>query len=263
MTLVARLRAAGCVFAEDEAALLLAAAPDAATLESWVGRRIAGEPLEQIVGWVSFAGVRVRVAPGVFVPRVRSELLVAEAVRRAPEGGCVVELCAGVGAIAAAVAHRRPDLTVWAAELDPAAVDCARANLGVARVVAGDLFDPLPPELAGRIDLVIANAPYVPTGEIELMPREARDHEPALALDGGPDGLDVHRRIAAGLAEWLAPEGVVLIEVSPAQAPILELILADAGCSTTTVRDDERDATAVMGTSRSPAAGSRRWPPSA
>ena len=245
--LVARLRAAGCVFAEEEAALLEAEAPDSSALEAWVTRRTAGEPLEQIVGWAEFAGLRVKVAPGVFVPRRRSELLTHQVVRRAAPGAIVVELCGGVAAIAAAVTHERPDLEVFATEIDAVAVQCARTNLGPERVFLGDLYAALPASLRGRIDVVVANAPYVPTDEIELMPREARDHEPLVALDGGADGLDVHRRIADGLATWLAPGGQVLIEISPAQAPVLVALLAGAGMGTEIVRDDERDATAVRG----------------
>ena len=245
--LVARLRAAGCVFAEEEAALLEAEAPDSSALEAWVTRRVAGEPLEQIVGWAEFAGVRVTVAPGVFVPRRRSELLADQVVRRAPRRALVVELCAGVAPIAAAAVRERPDLEVFAAEIDPVAVQCARTNLGPDRVFPGDLYAALPASLRGRIDVVVANAPYVPTDEIALMPREARDHEPLVALDGGADGLDVHRRIASGLADWLAPGGQVLIEISPAQAPVLTALLADIGMDTEIVRDDGLEATVVRG----------------
>ena len=241
------LRTAGCVFAEEEAELLRAAA-DGPALEVLLARRVAGEPLETILGWVDFAGLRVAVAPGVFVPRRRSELLVAEAVRLAQPGARVVELCAGVAAIATAIAVRRPDLGVIAAEIDPVAAECARANLGGDRVVVGDLFDALPPSLHGRIDVLVANAPYVPTSEIGLMPPEARLHEPVIALDGGPDGLDVHRRIAAGLRIWLVPGGVVLIEAAPAQTEALASILNAAGCPDTEVATDAHlDATAVVG----------------
>jgi len=246
--IVGLLRAAGCVFAEEEAALLVAAAADPDALDQLVARRVAGEPLETIVGWVEFAGLRLTVAPGVFVPRRRSELLVIETCRRAAPGGRVVELCAGVAAIAAAVADRRPDLEVAAAEIDPVAAECARANLGAGRVHVGDLFAALPASLRGRVDVLVANAPYVPTAEIELMPREARLHEPTIALDGGADGLDVHRRIVAGLHDWLAPGGVVLIEASPAQAPALQAILRAGGCAGTEVRhDDDLEGTLVAG----------------
>ncbi len=213
--LVARLRAAGCVFAEEEAALLRDEASGEA-LEGLVARRVAGEPLEQVLGWAGFAGIRVRVRPGVFVPRRRTEALVELA--DPPESGVVVDLCCGSGAVAAAVAARRGDVEVHAADLDPAAVACARLNLPPARVHEGDLYLALPEDLRGRVDLLVVNAPYVPSEEVRLMPAEAREHEHLVALDGGADGLAVHRRVAAGAHEWLAPGGVLLLETSGPQA---------------------------------------------
>lgn len=244
--LVARLRAAGCVFAEDEAALLRETVEGDA-LEALVVRRIAGEPLEVLLGWAEFDGLRVAVAPGVFVPRVRTELLVELAEEDLRTGAVVVELCCGVGAIAAAIRARRPDTEVWASDIDPDAVAVARQNLPPERVSEGDLFDALPDELRGRVDVLVANAPYVPTDEIAFMPSEARDHEHLVALDGGVDGLAVQARIAAGCREWLSPGGRVIIETSEAQAPRTASLLQDAGLRTRIVRDDDRDGTAVVG----------------
>ena len=245
---VGLLRAAGCVFAEEEAALLIDAAADPEALERLVARRVAGEPLETILGWVEFAGLRLAVAPGVFVPRRRSELLVTEVARRAAPGAVVVELCCGVAAVAAALRSRRPDLDLWASDIDPIAVECARANLTGTQVLHGDLYDALPAQLRGRVDVLVANAPYVPSGQIALMPPEARLHEPAVALDGGRDGLDVHRRIAAAMTDWLAPDGQVVIEISAAQAPLLvELLTAAGAVGAEVVRDDSLEATAVRG----------------
>jgi len=241
-----RLRAAGCVFAEDEAALLLEAAGNDSALEAMVRRREAGEPLEVIVGWVQFRGMRVAVEAGVFVPRRRTELLVREAVALAEAGTVVVELCAGVAAVAAALAAEVPGAEVYAAEIDPVAVRVARRNLALARVFAGDLYDALPPVLRGRIGILIANAPYVPSDEIALMPPEAREHEPRVALDGGPDGLDVQRRITAGAREWLAPGGYLLIETSQRQAPATAEAMRAGGLDPRIVHD-ELDATAVIG----------------
>ena len=195
--LVRRLRAAGCVFAEDEARVLREAAAGGGDLERMTAARVAGRPLEHVVGWADFAGVRVLLDDGVFVPRQRSALLVDVAAARARDGGTVVDLCCGSGAIGAAVAARRPDLTIHAAELDPRAVACARRNLPPERVHEGDLLDALPDDLRHRVDVLVVNAPYVPTDRIQDMPPEARDHEPRLALDGGADGLDVHRRVVA------------------------------------------------------------------
>jgi release factor glutamine methyltransferase len=244
---VSRLRAAGCVFAEDEAALLIGSASTLDQLESMVARRVAGEPLEVIVGWVDFWGSRWLVEPGVFVPRRRSELLVREALAVAQPGSVVVELCAGVAAIAGAIANAAPGTTVYAAELDLVALPSARRNLAPDRVFAGDLFDSLPVELRGRVDVVVANAPYVPTGEIALMPPEAREHEALIALDGGADGLDVQRRIVTAAPAWLAPDGTLLIETSERQAPHTAALFEAAGLRTRIARDDDLDATIVVG----------------
>ncbi len=251
---VARLRAAGCVFAEEEAALLLAHAADGGldvpALDALVARRCAGEPLELVVGWASFAGLRVTVAPGVFVPRRRTELLVAVVdgllqARAAQVPPVVVDLCCGTGALAAAVAARWPHAQVHAADVDPAAVACARRNVPL--VHEGDLFDALPGALRGRVDVLVANAPYVPSHAIATMPTEARDHEALVALDGGADGLDLQRRIAADVAGWLAPGGYVVVETSPRQASTSARLLRAAGLAVRTARDDERDGTAVVG----------------
>ena len=249
---VVRLRAAGCVFAEDEAGVLLDAAPDSAALEGMVARREAGEPLEVIVGWVEFRGRRLAVAGGTFVPRRRTELLVQLAVGLARPGDIVVELCCGVAAVAAAIAAEVPDADVYAADIDPAEVAVARRNLppasGAERVFEGDLFDALPVALRGRVGILVANAPYVPTAEIALMPPEARDHEPPVALDGGADGLDVQRRITAAAREWLAPGGTLLIETSVRQAPATAEAMRAGGLEARIVHEDELDATAVVGT---------------
>ena len=216
-TVVAELRAAGCVFAEEEASLLQAEAGSTEELASLLARRVAGEPLEQVLGWAEFGGLRIAVAPGVFVPRRRTALLAELAVQHALRTGTeaiVVDLCCGTGAIGAVVAARVPDAELHAADIDPDAVACARANLRGQHVHQGDLYDALPPRLRGRVDVLAVNAPYVPTDEIARMPTEARDHEHRVALDGGPDGLVLHRRVAADAAEWLAPGGVLLLETS-------------------------------------------------
>ncbi|MFB9800511.1 putative protein N(5)-glutamine methyltransferase, partial [Streptomonospora salina] len=208
-SVVARLRRAGCVFAEDEAAILIPAAPTTADLESKIGRRVAGEPLEYVVGWADFCGRRMALEPGVFVPRRRTEFLVGRAVELAPERPVAVDLCCGSGALGAALADARPGTELYAADVDPAAVRCARRNLADAggRVYAGDLYDPLPSGLRGRVDVLMANVPYVPTAEIALLPGEAREHEARAALDGGGDGLAALRRVSAAAPDWLAPGG--------------------------------------------------------
>lgn len=245
--LVTRLRAAGCVFAEEEAALLVEAAADPAALEALVRRREAGEPLEQLVGWVEFCGLRLAVAPGVFVPRQRTALLVEEAAALLRPGAVMVDLGCGVGAIAAALLARVPGLEVYAADVDPAAVACARRNLPPERVLEGDLYDALPASLRGAVDVVVANAPYVPTAAIAQMPREARDHEHLVALDGGADGLTVQRRVIAGARAWLRPGGHVLVETGRSQLDGTSAALGAAGFAVAVTTDDETGGVVARG----------------
>jgi release factor glutamine methyltransferase len=249
--IVARLRAAGCVYAEAEAELLVSAAATPDDLADMVERRAAGLPLEHVLGWAEFCGLRIAVSPGVFVPRRRSEFLVAQAVSGAPRGGrcVVVDLCCGSGAVGVAVATALGGAELHASDIEPAAVACARGNVAAVGGTAyeGDLFEPLPPALRGRVDLVVVNAPYVPTSEIGLMPAEARLHEPQVALDGGPDGVAIHRRVAAQAPGWLASDGRLLIETSDRQAPLTEAAMTSAGLTATVVTDHEMDATVVTG----------------
>jgi release factor glutamine methyltransferase len=245
---VLTLRAAGCVFAEDEAALLVASAGSAAELSASVRRRVAGEPLEVILGWAEFAGLRVAIAPGVFVPRRRTEYLVRQALKLASPTAVVVDLCCGSGALGAAVAAELPGIRLFASDVESAAVRCARENLqGIGEVSEGDLFDALPVSLRGGIDILMVNAPYVPTAAIAGMPPEARAFEPQVALDGGEDGLDIHRRVAAEASRWLARDGTLLIEVSRAQRAEAVRIFENAGLTARVAHSKKRDATVVMG----------------
>jgi len=223
-------------------------------------RRVAGLPLEHILGWAEFCGLRIAVAAGVFVPRRRTEFLVRQAAvlldawreetvgarRPAP---VVVDLCCGSGAVGAALAARCGPVELHGADVDPAAVRCARNNIvplgGTAH--EGDLYNPLPPELRGRVRLLAVNAPYVPSAQIETMPQEARLHEPRACLDGGPDGLDLQRRVAAGAPQWLAPGGHVLIETSRRQAAETAAILRCHGLTPRTLRSEKLGATVVAG----------------
>ncbi|GAA2886519.1 putative protein N(5)-glutamine methyltransferase [Pseudonocardia halophobica] len=249
--LVGALRAAGCVFAEEEAEVLAASAGSAEELEAMLARRVAGVPLEHVVGWAEFRGLRIVVDEKVFVPRRRTELLVEQGLALAPRDAVVVDLCCGSGAVATALAAELPGAEVHAADVDPAAVRCARRNLEPrgGHVHEGDLDAALPAELRGRVDLLLANAPYVPTAEVPLMPPEARDHEPLTALDGGADGLDLHRRIAALAPRWLRPGGYLLIETSRRQAPGTAAAMVVHGMGTAMTRSEELDATVVIGIS--------------
>ena len=261
-----RLRDAGCVFAEDEARLLISAARTPDGLAAMVDRRAAGQPLEHVLGWAEFCGLRIAVDPGVFIPRRRTEFLVRQATalaRRAtapagpapgaaaqPRAAVVVDLCCGSGAVGAALAAALGRVELHAADIDPAAVRCARRNIAAAggRVYQGDLYGPLPARLRGRVDILAANVPYVPTGAVGLLPPEARVHEPRVALDGGADGLDVLRRVTAAAPRWLAPGGHLLVETSERQAPQAVEIFARNGLMPRLARSAKLHATVVIGT---------------
>ena len=261
-TVITRLRAAGCVFAEEEAGLLSGAATTPDHLDALVQQRISGLPLEHVLGWAAFCGLRIDVDPGVFVPRRRTEFLVREAMRllnssgRAARSGrtgtppVVVDLCCGSGAVGAALAALAGPLELHAADVDAAAVQCAARNLVPlgGEVHAGDLYTALPERLRGRVSVLAVNAPYVPSAEIGTMPREARLHEPRVSLDGGTDGLQIQRRVAAGAAQWLAPGGYLLIETSPRQAPQTAGLFRRNGLTARVARSGELDATVVIGT---------------
>jgi release factor glutamine methyltransferase len=247
--IVTALRAAGCVFAEDEARLLIESTDSPLELSCRIGRRIAGEPLEVILGWAEFAGLRIQIDPDVFVPRRKTEYLVRRALKLSSPDAIVVDLCCGSGAVGRAMAEELPGIHLFASDLEPSAVACARRNLaGYGEVFEGDLFEALPAGIRGRVDLLLVNAPYVPTAEIAGMPPEARDHEPRVTLDGGQDGLDVHRRVATGAPAWLVRGGTLLVETSRGQAPLAASLLEQAGLSPRIVSSRKRGATVVMGT---------------
>lgn len=245
-----RLRSAGCVFAEDEAEQLLAAAPTPAELDLMVRRRATGHPLEHVLGWAEFCGLRITVHPGVFVPRRRTEFLATQAVSLAKPRGIVIDLCCGSGAVGAAIMAALGQIELYAADIDPTAVRCARHNVahGSGQVHEGDLYDPLPAMLQGRVNVLVANAPYVPTDALRLLPTQARDYEPTVALDGGPDGLEVLRRVIAQAPVWLAPGGSLLVESSDRQAAPVVDIMAASGLIPRVSTCDDLDATIVIGT---------------
>ncbi|WP_245627570.1 putative protein N(5)-glutamine methyltransferase [Actinomadura oligospora] len=245
--IAARLRRAGCVFAEDEAQLIISAAATPGELDAMVTRRANGEPLEHVVGFAEFHGLRITVERGVFVPRRRTEALIREAAALARPGAVAVDLCCGSGALGAALAAAVDGLELHAADIDPAAVACARRNLPGERVHEGDLFDALPGSLRGRVDVLLANVPYVPSEEIGLLPSEARDHEALVALDGGADGLGVLRRVGAEAAAWLSPGGHLLSEVSERQAEAALSAFAAGGLEPRIATDEDWNATVIIG----------------
>lgn len=219
--LIARLRAAGCVFAEEEAAeIRRVRGDDPAAVEAVVRARTAGVPLEQALRRARFADVELEVGAGVFVPRLRAEAIVDAAVASRPEARVVVDLGAGAGAIAAALATRMPHAEVHAVDVDAAAVAIAAANGAVFGFSAhrGDWWAGLPAALRGRVELAAAYLPHVPTRELAHIPRDFRDHEPELAVHGGADGLDPLRAVLAGLDAWMAPGGALVTLVAGEQA---------------------------------------------
>jgi release factor glutamine methyltransferase len=233
-----RLRSAGCVAAEEEATELVAVAgADPARLRELLARRCNGEPLAWLTGTVRFCGEVLAVHPGVYVPRWQTEPLAREAVARLPVRGVAVDLCSGAGPIAALLTRRRPRARVLATEIDPVAARCARAN-GV-DVLEGDLADPLPPALEGRVDVITAVPPYVPTGELRFLPRDVTAFEPLQALDGGPEGTRGLLRVVHLAARWLRPGGSLLIEVGGDQARLLGPVMEGHGYRDARVLTDE------------------------
>lgn len=250
--IAAQLRASGCVFAEDEADLLIAEAPSPDELTDMVARRISGEPLEYILGWAEFCDLRIIVKPGVFVPRRRTEFLVSQATALTRPGDTVLDLCCGSGALGVALNDKVGGIQLTASDIESAAVECARKNLKLigGEVYQSDLYKDLPQSLKGRINTMLVNAPYVPTESIQFMPAEARLYEPLITLNGGSDGLDIQRQVAAGAADWLAPGGHVLIETSARQALETATIFTKAGLTTRIAQDAELDTTVIIATKK-------------
>ncbi len=236
---VRALAEGGCVAPDAEAdALLRASREGVVPIEELIARRLRGEPLAWITGWVRFCGIWIRVDPGVFVPRPHTETLARRAVSLLPTEGIAVDLCTGSGAVAVVLGSGRPRATVVATDVDPAAVACARRN-GVGALV-GDLDEPLPPSIRGRVNVMTAVVPYVPTEELHLLPRDVLDNEPRRVLDGGPGGTTVLVQAAEAAARWLRPGGSVLLEIGGNQAGELARTLTDNGLSKIRVhRDDE------------------------
>lgn len=248
--LVSRLRSAGCVFAEDEARLLVDSVATESELDALVQQRVEGEPLEYLLGWVEFFGLRIGIDPGVFVPRQRSAFLVREAIALAGSNAVILDLCCGSGAIGIAIASSIEGSELYASDIDPAATANAAKNFAITggRVFEGDLFDPLPDALHGRVNILSANVPYVPTEALELMPVEARDFEPRFTHDGGSDGLDVLRRVAAEATNWLAPGGHLLVETSDAQALAASEEFTNFGLHARIARSSHFPSTVLIGT---------------
>jgi len=211
---------------------------------SLVDQRAARVPLAYILGTREFFGLEIEVRPGVLVPRPETELLVEECLKRVrAERPTIADIGAGSGAIAVAVAVRMPSATVYATDLSPIALEVSRANAerhGVAdrvKLLAGDLVEPLR-ELAGEFDAILSNPPYIPSGDISALEPEVSVHEPREALDGGPDGLEVYRRLLPDAIGLLREGGFTAVEVGAGQASDVAEIARGARCSRTEcVRD--------------------------
>lgn len=232
------LEEGGCLAPDAEADALLAASSDGAgRVDDLVTRRLEGEPLAWIIGSVMFCGVRVRIDPGVFVPRPHTQALTRRAVELLPAEGIAVDLCTGSGAVAAVLTDSRPQANVVGTDIDPLAVACALEN-GV-QVFEGDFDAPLSPELRGHVDLLTAVVPYVPTEELPFLPRDVRAHEPRHALDGGPRGTRELVRAAEAASRWLRPGGAVILEIGGDQAEEMTGVLTDLGFVDVRVHADE------------------------
>ena len=201
-------------------------------------QREAGEPLAWITGRTTFGGVVLHVAPGVYVPRAQSVELARRGAAVLPTRGVAVDLCTGGGAVAALLQHGRPDAFVVGVDVDLRAARCAARN-GV-RAVVGDLAAPV--HLPGVVDVVTAVAPYVPTADRRLLPADVQRHEPALALDGGDDGLEIVRRVVEHASWLLRPGGHLLLELGGAQDEVLAPNLTRRGfTSIESWHDDDGD----------------------
>ena len=248
------LAAAGCVWPDEEAQVLARAAGSPAELAEMARRRCAGEPLEYVVGRTVFCGIDVLVERGVFVPRPRTEFLArcACALARGPlcreEPVRVLDLCCGTGAVALVLCRRVAGVRLWATDLSPLATACARGNLAGCdcTVLTGDLFEPLAEAGVEPFDLIVVNAPYVPTAEARMLPAEARDHEPAMAWDGGPEGFGIQRRVLEAARAWMRPQGFLLMETSRRQSAGLVEIAESHGFRAQERCLVARDATVVL-----------------
>lgn len=263
-----RLAEAGLPTARQDAEWLLAAVlgrerfalylePDRAVVEAaggrfraLVARRADHEPLQHLLGYEDFRGLRLRVTPDVLIPRPETEGLVEwalELLNASSSNGSplLADIGTGSGAIACALAAACPDARVVATDISPAALAVAEGNVralglgGRVRVIAGDLLKPLAAEPAA-LNMIVANAPYLPSGILPSLPREVFAFEPRQALDGGPDGMEVIRRLLTAAPAALRPGGRLVLEIGEEQAAPLAAVMTAAGFVDVAARDDLR-----------------------
>ena len=234
----ATLADAGFLAPQEEArAILTAVDGGRGSLDDLVRRRVSGEPLAWVIGRIRFLDSEIRVDHGVFVPRAQTEGLAGRAIELLPDQGVAVDLCTGCGAIAVALRDARPRARIVATDLDERAVANARSNDVDVRL--GDLDAPLPDELRGRVDVITAVTPYVPTQELHLLPRDVLEHEPRSALDGGPAGTELALRVVALAPRWLQTGGALLLEIGGEQAGSVDAAMVDAGLADVVVHTDD------------------------
>ncbi len=218
-----------------------------AYLDSMLARRLAGEPLQYVLGRWGFRGLDLMVSPAVLIPRPETEILaglaVAELARRDPPGGLVVDMGTGSGAVGLAVAAECDAARVVLTDVSAEALAVARANLaGLGRAAVrvsacqGSWYEALPESMEGTVDVVASNPPYV--RDDEALPSDVADWEPVMALRGGADGLDGARRILADAGHWLSPEGSVLLELAPDQIEAAASIAQAGGLAVEAVHPD-------------------------
>jgi release factor glutamine methyltransferase len=237
------------VFAEEETQILASEASSIEELMNLVEKRASGLPIEYVLGFTEFCGLKIEIEQGVFIPRRRTEFLVQQAKVLTRPSNLVLDLCCGSGAVGAAIATDHTKILLHSVDIDPIAVRCASHNITKmgGHVYEGDLYDALPHSMRGRVNIIVANAPYVPADSVKLLPREARLYEPKVSLDGGEDGLDLHRIIAEKAPYWLISGGHLLVETSQMQAAKTYEIFVKAGLISKIVRNEELDATVIIG----------------
>jgi release factor glutamine methyltransferase len=197
------------------------------------GRRASGEPLQYVTGVAGFRRLELAVGPGVLIPRPETEIVAEQAMHRLPSGGTIVDVGTGSGAIALSIADERPDARVYATEMSGAALrwarrNCANLQLSI-ELVHGALFDGLPRDLAGKVDVVVSNPPYVAVGDADTLPPEVVDHEPEEGLFAGTEGLHVISDITERGRGWLRTGGWLVVEMGSDQSDAVLRLLTDAG----------------------------------
>jgi release factor glutamine methyltransferase len=212
---------------EEVRQMIETAGGDPAIWRCWAARRREGEPLEWLIGFATFMGHRVRVDRGVYVPRPQTELVAWRAIDCLPHGGTAIDLCTGSGAIAVALRNERPGARVVATDIDTDACRCAAKN--DVEVYQGYLADPVPADLIGTFDVVVAVVPYVPTDAIAFLPRDVRRYEPRAALDGGQHGITLLEETVTASSRLLHHGGALVLELGGSQDELLDPLLRAAG----------------------------------